>query len=47
MSARRARDREAILAEIECSEGEPLESGRFVIEVEDGGEWRRGGSMGF
>jgi RimJ/RimL family protein N-acetyltransferase len=47
MSERRARDHEAILDEIERSEREPVESGRFVIEVEDEGGWRRGGSMGF
>jgi RimJ/RimL family protein N-acetyltransferase len=47
MSARRARDREAILDEIRHSEQEPLESGRFVIEVGDESGWRPGGSMGF
>jgi RimJ/RimL family protein N-acetyltransferase len=33
MSPRRARDREAVLAEIERSQTEPEEFGRFVIEV--------------
>ena len=47
MSVRRARDREAIVREIERSEREPLDSGRFLIEVEDGGGWHRAGSMGF
>ena len=47
MSARRARDREAILEEIGRSEREPVESGRFVIEVKDERGWRRGGAMGF
>jgi RimJ/RimL family protein N-acetyltransferase len=47
MSVRRARDREAILDEIERSEREPVESGRFVIEVEDETGWCRGGAMGF
>ena len=47
MSVRRARDRETLLAEIERSEREPLESGRFVIEAGDGGEWKRAGAMGF
>ena len=37
MSVRRARDRETLLAEIERSEREPLQSGRFVIEVGGGG----------
>jgi RimJ/RimL family protein N-acetyltransferase len=39
----RARDREALLAEIERSQAEPEEFGRFVIEVD--GE--RAGLMGF
>jgi len=47
MSAPRARDREELLAEIERSDRESQEFGRFVIEVEDAGEWRRAGSMGF
>jgi RimJ/RimL family protein N-acetyltransferase len=47
MSARRARDRETILDEIERSEREPDAFGRFVIEVEDGGGWNSAGSMGF
>jgi putative acetyltransferase len=47
MSARRARDRESLLAEIERSEHEPLRTGRFVIEISDGAGWRRAGSMGF
>jgi RimJ/RimL family protein N-acetyltransferase len=47
MSVRRARDREALLDEVERSKHEPLRTGRFVIEVSDGGEWRRAGSMGF
>jgi RimJ/RimL family protein N-acetyltransferase len=47
MSARRARDREGLLAEIERSKREPREFGRFVIEVEDGGAWHRAGAMGF
>jgi len=47
MSVRRPRDREGLLDEIARSEEEPLESGRFVIEVEDGKDWRRAGAMGF
>jgi RimJ/RimL family protein N-acetyltransferase len=49
MSVVRPRDREGLLAEIERSEREPLETGRFVIEVEieHQAEWRRAGAMGF
>ena len=47
MSVRRARDRESLAAEIERSEAEPLQTGRFVIEAEDGDGWRRAGVMGF
>jgi RimJ/RimL family protein N-acetyltransferase len=43
MSVTRARDRDAVLAEIERSQAEPEEFGRFVIEV-DG---RPVGLMGF
>jgi RimJ/RimL family protein N-acetyltransferase len=43
MSARRTRDREGLLEEIEKSTAEPEEFGRFVIEVD--GE--RAGVMGF
>jgi RimJ/RimL family protein N-acetyltransferase len=47
LSRRRARDPEAVREEIERSLSEPSETGRFVIEVEDRGEWRRAGSMSF
>ena len=47
LRAVRARDRDEVLAEIERSLAEPAESGRFVIEVEDGEGWRRAGVMGF
>jgi RimJ/RimL family protein N-acetyltransferase len=47
MSVRRARDRESLLEEIERSEREPLETGRFVIEASDGGGWKPAGTMGF
>ena len=47
MSARRARDRDSLLAEIERSEQEPFQTGRFVIEAEEGDRWKRVGSMGF
>jgi RimJ/RimL family protein N-acetyltransferase len=43
----RPRDREGLLAEIERTRAEPQEFGRFVIEVEEDGEWQRAGSMGF
>jgi RimJ/RimL family protein N-acetyltransferase len=43
----RPRDREGLAAEIERSQEEPQEFGRFLIEVEDDGEWRRAGLMGF
>jgi RimJ/RimL family protein N-acetyltransferase len=43
----RPRNREGLLAEIERSQAEPQEFGRFLIEIDDGGEWRRAGSMGF
>ena len=47
LSRRRARDPEAVSDEIERSLAEPTETGRFVIEVEENGDWRRAGSMGF
>ena len=47
LSVRRARDADDVRAEIERSLAEPQECGRFVIEVEEDGEWRRAGSMGF
>ncbi len=47
LRAIRPRDREAILEEIERSLAEPQESGRFVIEVEEGSSWRAAGVMGF
>ena len=47
MSARRPRDRESLLEEIQRSEREPLETGRFVIEAAEGEDWKRAGSMGF
>jgi RimJ/RimL family protein N-acetyltransferase len=43
LGPRRARDRDAVLAEIERSAAEPQTFGRFVVEVD--GE--RAGSMGF
>jgi RimJ/RimL family protein N-acetyltransferase len=47
LSVRRAREPEAVRDEIERSLAEPEEIGRFVIEVQEDGEWRRAGSMGF
>jgi RimJ/RimL family protein N-acetyltransferase len=43
----RPRDRQGLHAEIERSQSEPQEFGRFVIEVEEEGEWRPAGLMGF
>ena len=43
----RPRDAEGLLAEIERSQREPREFGRFVIEVHEDGDWRRAGAMGF
>jgi RimJ/RimL family protein N-acetyltransferase len=43
----RPRDRDGLAAEIERSQAEPEEFGRFLIEVEEDGEWRRAGLMGF
>jgi RimJ/RimL family protein N-acetyltransferase len=47
MSVARARDRESLLDEIERSNLEPQESGRFLIEVEEDGGWLRAGTMAF
>lgn len=42
-----AKEHDEILKEIEASRAEPEEHGRFLIEVEEDGEWRRAGVMGF
>jgi RimJ/RimL family protein N-acetyltransferase len=47
LRAVRATDRDELLEEIDRSLAEPQESGRFVIEVEEDGDWRPGGVMGF
>ncbi|HKA25754.1 MAG TPA: GNAT family protein [Gaiellaceae bacterium] len=47
MAGSRARDRDGLLAEIDRSEAEPEEFGRFVVEVERDGGWVRAGGMGF
>jgi RimJ/RimL family protein N-acetyltransferase len=39
--------REGLLEEIEQSLAVPEASGRFVLEVEENGEWRRAGVLGF
>ena len=41
------RDADAVRDELERQAREPEAFGRFVIEVEEGGEWRRAGAMGF
>ena len=47
LSRRSARDPEVVRDEIERSLAEPTETGRFVIEVEENGDWLRAGTMGF
>ena len=47
LAAIRPRDRDGMLAEIARSQREPDEFGCFVIEVEENGEWKRAGVMGF
>ena len=47
LAAVRPRDRDGLLDEIERSQREPDEFGRFVVELEEDGEWRRAGTMGF
>ena len=43
LSVRRARDPDGVREEIQRSLAEPQETGRFVIEVEENGAWRRAG----
>jgi RimJ/RimL family protein N-acetyltransferase len=47
LAAGGAFDRDALLQELAQQERDPAAFGRFVIEVDDGGEWRRAGTMGF
>jgi RimJ/RimL family protein N-acetyltransferase len=47
MAVVRPRDRGSVLEEIERSQSEPEQTGRFVVEVEETGDWRRAGVMGF
>lgn len=42
-----ARDRADLLDEIDRSLAQPQDFGRFIVEVEDGEEWRRAGALGF
>jgi RimJ/RimL family protein N-acetyltransferase len=47
LAAAGAFDGDAVLAELERQEREPSAFGRYVIEVREGEEWRRAGTMGF
>ena len=47
LAASAPRDRDSILAEIERSQSEPEELGRFLSEVDRGGRWQRAGALGF
>lgn len=47
LGARAAFDEARLAAELERQEREPEAFGRFLIEVRDGDEWRRAGTMGF
>ena len=47
LAASRASTPEETREEIEQSLAEPKDSGRFVIEVEEDGEWRRAGVMAY
>jgi RimJ/RimL family protein N-acetyltransferase len=47
LGARAAFDEARLADELERQEREPDAFGRFLIEVRDGDEWRRAGTMGF
>jgi RimJ/RimL family protein N-acetyltransferase len=47
LSAAGARDRSDLLDEIDRSLAQPDAFGRFVIEVEEDGGWRRAGALGY
>ena len=47
LAAGGAFDREALLGELERQERDPDAFGRFLIELREGDEWRRAGTMGF
>jgi len=43
----RAHTREDVQSEIEQSLAEPMETGRFVIEIDQDGDWQRAGVLGY
>jgi RimJ/RimL family protein N-acetyltransferase len=47
LAAIRAHTREDVQSEIEQSLVEPKETGRFVIEVDQDGDWQRAGVLGY
>jgi RimJ/RimL family protein N-acetyltransferase len=47
LSVATARDRADLLDEIDRSLAEPEEFGRFVIEADEDGQWRKAGAVGF
>jgi RimJ/RimL family protein N-acetyltransferase len=47
LAAVRPKSETEIRVEVERSLARPDELGRFVVEVEEGGEWRRAGAMSF
>jgi RimJ/RimL family protein N-acetyltransferase len=47
LAGSRPRDREGLLSEIERSQREPHEFGRFLVEVEEEGRWHSAGALGF
>jgi RimJ/RimL family protein N-acetyltransferase len=47
LAASRAKDEDAVRAELERSSAEPDDFGRFVIEVREGDDWLRAGICGF
>jgi RimJ/RimL family protein N-acetyltransferase len=47
MSVARPRDLASVVADIERSQAEPQDHGRFVIEVEQDGAWQPAGTMAF
>jgi RimJ/RimL family protein N-acetyltransferase len=47
LSVVRPRDAEGVRAEIERSQAEPQDFGRFVIEAREDDGWRRAGAFGF
>ena len=47
MAAAQAKDRDALLAEIDAARASPGEQGRLLIEAKDGDDWRPAGTMSF